>query len=67
MLKDTIKRSRSYRRFYGEKKVSYEQLKELVDYARLSPSGANRQPLKYIIICQDEMNQKVYETLGWAG
>jgi nitroreductase len=67
MLKDTIKSSRSYRRFYGEKKVSYEQLKELVDYARLSPSGANRQPLKYIIVCQDEMNKKVYETLGWAG
>ncbi|MDF2590174.1 MAG: nitroreductase [Anaerocolumna sp.] len=67
MLKDTIKSSRSYRRFYGEKKVSYEQLKELVDYARLSPSCANRQPLKYIIICQNEMNQRVYETLGWAG
>jgi nitroreductase len=67
MIKELIKKSRSYRRFYGEKEITREQLTELVDLARLSPSGANRQPLKYILVYTPALNQKVYETLGWAG
>ncbi len=67
MFKDIVKRSRSYRRFYGDKEITLEQLRELADLGRLSPSGANRQPLKYILINSKEMNEKVYENLGWAG
>ncbi|WMJ86408.1 nitroreductase family protein [Anaerocolumna sp. MB42-C2] len=67
MFKDIVKRSRSYRRFYGDKEITMEQLRELADLGRLSPSGANRQPLKYILINSREMNEKVYENLGWAG
>ncbi|QHQ59465.1 nitroreductase [Anaerocolumna sedimenticola] len=67
MFKDIVKRSRSYRRFYGDKEITMEQLRELADLGRLSPSGANRQPLKYILINSKEMNEKVYENLGWAG
>jgi nitroreductase len=67
MIKELIKKSRSYRRFYGEKEITSEQLLELIDFARLSPSGANRQPLKYIYSCQKDINDKIYENLGWAG
>lgn len=67
MIKELIKKSRSYRRFYGEKEITAEQLEELVDLARLSPSGANRQPLKYILVNSPDKNKKVYSTLGWAG
>jgi nitroreductase len=67
MLKDLIKQSRSYRRFYGDKEITMEQLRELADYGRLSPSGANRQPLKYILINSKDMNEKVYENVAWAG
>lgn len=67
MMKDIIAKSRSYRRFYGEKEIKIEQLRELVDLARISPSGANRQTLKYILVCTQEMNNKVFETIGWAG
>ena len=67
MFKDIVKKSRSYRRFYGDKEITMEQLRELADLGRLSPSGANRQPLKYILINSREMNEKVYENLGWAG
>jgi nitroreductase len=67
MIKDMITKNRSYRRFYGEKAVTMDQLKGLVDLARLSPSMANRQPLKYVLICDPKMNEKVFEHLGWAG
>lgn len=67
MIRDLVIKSRSYRRFYGEKKIEAVQLRELVDLARLSPSGANRQTLKYILVHTPEMNEKVFGNLGWAG
>lgn len=67
MLKELVKKSRSIRRFYGDKAITIEQLKELVDLARLSPYGGNKQALKYALICEPELNAKVYENLFWAG
>jgi nitroreductase len=67
MLKDLLKKNRSYRRFYNDKKITRDQLKELIELARLTPSAANLQPLKYILVSEEEMNKKVYETLNWAG
>jgi nitroreductase len=67
MFKDLVRKSRSYRRFYGDKEITAEQLRELADLGRLSPSGANRQPLKYILINSVEMNEKIYENIAWAG
>lgn len=67
MMRDLVIKSRSIRRFYGDKEIKMEQLRELVDCARLTPSGANKQPLKYQLVCSKEMNEKVYQTLLWAG
>jgi nitroreductase len=67
MLKDLILRTRSYRRFHQEAPISLDDLKELVDLARQSASAANRQPLKYILSCQPEMNAQIFPCLAWAG
>lgn len=67
MLKDLVARNRSYRRFYEGERVSRETLRELVDLARLTASGANRQPLKYILVCDEGRNAQVFACLGWAG
>jgi nitroreductase len=67
MLKDLIVKNRSYRRFYQDEAVSRETLRELVDLARLSASGANRQPLKYMLVNDPETNALVFSTLAWAG
>jgi len=40
---------------------------ELVELARLSASGANLQPLKFILSCVFEKNEKIFSTLAWAG
>ena len=42
-----------------------EILKKCVNAARLSPSGANLQPLEYIIVTKNL--KEVYECLKWAG
>lgn len=67
MIKELILKNRSYRRFYEDKTIEIDTLRELVDLARLSPSGANRQGLKYVISNTKEKNNKIYDCLGWAG
>ena len=67
MIKELVKKNRSYRRFYQEKKLTKQQLMELVEIARLTPSAANRQPFKYRIVCDEEENEKVFRLLGFAG
>jgi nitroreductase len=67
MIRDLVLKNRSCRRFYQDTPVSPDTLKELVDLARLSASGANRQPLKYVLSCDPAMNALVFPTLTWAG
>jgi nitroreductase len=66
MLKDLVLKTRSCRRFYQDTAVGMETLKELVDLARHSASGENRQPLKYALSCETRTNALIFETLGWA-
>lgn len=54
-------------RKYVQKAVPREVLSKCVDAARLSPSGANRQPLKYVIVDDQDLLGEVFGTLRWAG
>jgi nitroreductase len=67
MLLDLITKNRSYRRFDQQTAVSMDTLRELVNLARLSPSGRNVQPLKYYLACDPQVNQRIFPLLGWAG
>lgn len=67
MFKKLVANNRSYRRFYGDENITKETLLSLVDYARLSASGANKQALRYIVSYEKQVNKKIYPTLAWAG
>ena len=67
MFKQLVLKNRSYRRFKENYFVDREVLRELVDYARISNSAANKQPLKYMLSNEEERNEKVFASLGWAG
>jgi nitroreductase len=67
MIDDLIKRNRSCRRFYEDQAIELETLKNLVNLARMSASGANLQPLKYILSCEPKQNADIFSCLGWAG
>jgi len=66
MIYEKIKNRRTIRK-YARKDVPEEVLLKCVDAARLSPSGANRQSLKYIIVNDQELLKEVFNTLSWAG
>lgn len=67
MFRDLVIANRSYRRFAENQSIDTETLTSLVDLARLTPSAANLQPLKYILSNTPERNEAVFSTLGWAG
>lgn len=67
MFKELVMKNRSYRRFFEEEKITQEMLLKLVEYARVVPSGANKQALKYYIASEKSYNEKIFETLSWAG
>ena len=66
MLKELVLKNRSYRRFDQAVAVEHGTLRELVDLARLSASGSNLQPLKFILSCEPEKNAKIFACLKWA-
>jgi nitroreductase len=62
-----VKSNRSTRRFVESRRISEKELKILVNLARLSASGSNRQPLKFILSWENEKNEVIFPTLSWAG
>ena len=66
MFKELVKKARSYRRFENSHQIKEEILKDLVDTARITPSAANRQPIKYLVSNTKSMNEKIFACLGWA-
>jgi nitroreductase len=67
MLEDLVVSNRSYRRFYQDVAIELETLKKLVDLARLSPSAANRQALKYILSNDPQRNALIYPNIRMDG
>jgi len=58
-------RRRSIRRF-KQTPIPYQVLERCVDAARLAPSAANLQPLEFIIVDDEQLLSRVFDTLRWA-
>lgn len=56
---------RSIRQFKPDP-VSRGILEKLVNSARLAPSGANLQPLEFVVIDDEEIRKKLFPCLKWA-
>jgi nitroreductase len=67
MIEELVRKNRSCRRFRENQEISADNLKGLVNLARLSASAANLQPLKYILSHTPETNAKIFPSLAWAG
>jgi nitroreductase len=66
-LKELITKTRSYRRFDESYQIDSKTIESFIDLARLSPSGANKQPLKYLYYNTPKDCEKVFPYLAWAG
>ena len=66
MFKDLVKQNRSYRGYDESRKVTREELLDLVDCARLTPSSVNRQPLRYYLAWEKEKVDRIQSLTKWA-
>ena len=67
MLKDLVLKNRSYRGYDESRRITREEMLELVDLARLVPSAANRLPLRYHISSEKAEVDAVQALTLWAG
>ena len=67
MIKDLLKKTRSYRRFDHSVKMSREDLEDIIGVYRLLPSAMNYQPLKFYIAYEEDVTAKLFEHTFWAG
>ena len=63
---DLVRRTRSTRRFRQHESVSMATLDALADLARVTASGGNLQPLRYVLVNDPAACAKVFATLGFA-
>lgn len=66
MLLDLVRKSRSYRGFLKERKVTKEELITMVECARLAPSSVNGQPFRYYLAWEEEEVNRIFPLTGWA-
>jgi len=59
-LQEVIKRRRSIRK-YQSNPVPDEMIYQLLEAARLAPSGTNRQPWRFLIVKNAEARKRLYE------
>ena len=65
-LKELLLKNRSYRRFYQEEKLDMPLLEDIIRNVRVTPSPANLQPLKFVLINDAAVNDKIFPSLKWA-
>lgn len=65
-LRELVTENRTRRRFDEQIPVPMDTLRGLVELARLCPSTANSQALKFRLVNDAETCAKVFPTLGWA-
>jgi nitroreductase len=66
-IEDLVARNRSFRRFAEHEPVPEALLRELIGLARLSATGSNVQPLKFMLSCEPDRNALIFPHLAWAG
>ena len=66
MIKELIKKNRSVRGYDNSREVTIEELREMVDCARLSASSVNMQPLKYILVRTEDGKARVLKQVSFA-
>lgn len=65
-FKALVEANRSCRRFDNSVTLDTGTLEDLVGLARMTPSAANKQPLKYMISADPAKNDEIFSCLAWA-
>lgn len=63
---DLVLKNRSYRSFNASRAVTEKELLTLVEHARVCPSAANKQPLRYHLVSTPQEMARVLSHTKWA-
>ena len=66
VIRDLVRKSRSFRGYNENRRFTRKELEELADCARLCPSSLNLQPLKYYLSWEKEETDRIQKLTGWA-
>jgi nitroreductase len=66
LINKLIKETRSFRRFTRDK-ITTKEFENVIELARFSGSARNAQCIRYILITEDEMCNKIFSYTKWAG
>ncbi|MFV0521271.1 MAG: nitroreductase family protein [Mangrovibacterium sp.] len=58
----TAIRDRYSERMYKSKKITTEELYQILEAGRLAPSACNKQPWKFIVVSEEENLEKLYQS-----
>ena len=65
-FKEIVLKNRSYRGYDETRRITREELVELVDMARLTPSAMNGQPFSYYLAWEKEIVDRIQGLTKWA-
>ena len=65
-ISNIVETRRTIRRFLPIE-IDEAILLDVLNLARLSPSGANRQPLSYVVVLDEKMRGDIFNHVKWAG
>ena len=65
-FKEVVFARRSIRR-YQQKMVSDEKLRQLIEFARVAPTAANGQKLRFCIVREQKTVEQIFAQTRWAG
>ncbi len=67
IIKDLLLKNRSYRRFKQSPVLNNDDMLDLIDSVRLSPSSRNGQALKFILLHSIKSCNTIFPFTAWAG
>jgi nitroreductase len=65
-LKELLQKNRSFRRFVETEKIDIRVLRGIIENVRYTPSPANLQPLKFVLVNNEAINGRIFSQLKWA-
>ncbi len=64
---ELVQQARTCRRFAGKEPLPAGTLEWLANCARQAPSAGNKQPLRYALVEDRDVRERIYPALRWAG
>ena len=67
MVEKLIKETRSYRRFDANRAISVTELRTMIESARCSASAANRQRIRFALVCDKSTCDEMFKNIALGG